>query len=82
VSDRKRWEDFEAVPDDGIAFLSEVASVRTRKTDNAIVVTLELPEQCVPQAALLMNCQRTGTVLQAVLTPTRPVFVGRRSDRE
>jgi hypothetical protein len=48
--------------DELIAFIAAVNKVQSL-SDGGIRVTLDLPETAVPQAALLMECQRLGLPL-------------------
>lgn len=52
--------------DTEISFIASVYKVQTLGGDNGIRVTLDLPENAITQAALLMECQRIGLALQVV----------------
>ena len=51
-----------------IVFQAEVIKVQTM-TDNAIRVTLDLPEHCTVEMAKLTECKRWGAVLNVTCDP-------------
>lgn len=46
-----------------IRFQAAVYSVKTL-VDNGLRITLDLPEQAIPQAAMLMECKKQGIPLK------------------
>jgi hypothetical protein len=51
-----------------VEIVCEVSKVQTL-ADGGIRLTLDLPEQAIPQAALLMDCKRRGVPLFVQATP-------------
>lgn len=47
-----------------IRFVASVYKVQTLASDHGIRLTLDLPETAIPQAAMLMDCQREGIALE------------------
>lgn len=54
-----------------IAFTAAVYKVQTL-TDGGIRVTLDLPEDAIPQMAMLAQCQRDGIALDFKVTASVP----------
>ena len=48
---------------EAIEFDAEVYKVQTLATDLGVRVTLDLPEDCIPQMAMLAEAKRQGLVL-------------------
>lgn len=54
---------------DRITHWATVYKVQTLVFDNSVRVTLDLPETAVMQAAMYMECQRLGVVLDITAVP-------------
>jgi hypothetical protein len=65
-----------------LSFECVIESVKTRKSDNSLIITLSLDESAIPQAALLMVAARDGLPLWAELIEQRSKTIGSRWDSD
>lgn len=61
-----------------IKLMAEVVKVQVMQLDNAIRITLDLPETAIMQMAQLAECKRAGALLDITAVPVIPDQVGGR----
>jgi len=64
-----------------IEFPGIVYAVKTL-VDNGLRITLDLPEQCIPQAAMLMECKKQGIALKFAASADKSILTKLDDDKK
>jgi len=65
---------------DAIIFQATVYKVQTLATDLGVRVTFDLPEDAIPQMAMLAECKRQGVYLTVTATAYDGLIAGNEQD--